>query len=106
MSEVQKKNVSCSTAGPNPLEMTSQQLDQLWKLDFKLAHELLGLPLRQCSAVPVKNWGNPMEDGEFERLKLRIRRMWLRAAVHFSVFKGPNDEGWGLQVNDQCEKNL
>lgn len=84
-------------------EMSAEQLDILWNLDFKLAHELLGLPPRKCTALPG-TWGKPMEDAPFERLKLQVRRMWLRAGLLFKCFQ--NDDGWGLKVSDQCEKNV
>jgi len=83
--------------------MSSKQLGELWKFEFELANELLGIPLRSCSAEPSPTWGNEMEKNTFLRLKPLIRTMWSRAAEMMCVC---NDEkkGYGLAVSSIMEK--
>lgn len=81
-----------------------KQLDELWKQDFKLAHELLGLPLRTCSAAPNFR-GEAMTESEFQILKVSIRRMWVMASLFFEVFDD-GDKGCGLRVNESHDGEL
>jgi hypothetical protein len=84
-------------------QLSAKQLDELWHLDFTLAHELMCLPLRKCTAIPSE-WGTPMPEDDFRRLKVSIRRMWLRAALIFSCER--SGESWGLKVNEDHERNV
>jgi len=81
-----------------------KQLDELWKQDFKLAHELLGLPLRTCSATANLR-GEAMAESEFQNLKVSIRRMWVMASLFFEVFDD-GDKGCGLRVNESYDGEL
>ncbi|KAK3929400.1 Bifunctional glycosyltransferase pgtA [Frankliniella fusca] len=84
--------------------LSSKQLDILWKLDFELAHQYLGLPKRTCTAEPI-NWGNSMDSAAFAKLQDQIKRMWLRASLCFEAYLDEN-HGWGLRkyyrvINDE-----
>lgn len=83
--------------------MSSEQLSHLWEFEFKLANELLGLPLRSCSAVPSPLWGKEMEKNTFLRLKALIRTMWSRAAEMMCVCHD-DTKGYGLAVSSIMEE--
>lgn len=85
-------------------EMSAQQLDELWKYEGFLAHHLLDLPIRTCSAVPNDSWGKAMPPDEFVRLKTEVRKLWCRAAQELVAFKCEGNAGWGLRVRRDIGK--
>lgn len=78
--------------------MSLEQLDELWKYDFKLCAILTGLPLRSCTASvnsEVAHLFPPMSPERFRQLKQDVLRMWVRAAHYFRFKKVPG-KGWGV----------
>lgn len=106
-SRVPGKNVQESHRGSceEGVALSASQLDLLWKEDFKLAHELLGLPLRICKAAPNTNWGEAMESEQFAKFMEMVRRMWILAAFFFEVYLHEK-KGWGLRVNKSFDGKL
>ena len=88
----------------NGVALSSEQLHELWKNDFILANEFMGLPLRSCTATPSK-WGRPMPESQFQRFKLLIRKMWIIASVIFEVFED-GEKGWAIRVKNTYDGNL
>ncbi|KAK3916896.1 Chaperone protein [Frankliniella fusca] len=83
-------------ASENMHTMSLQQLDNLWKFDFRVCAALTGLPLRTCSAKPNNSLSvlfPAMKDDEFRQLKQGILKMWVRAACYF---KFRNQDGKGV----------
>lgn len=81
-------------------EMSVNQLSELWKYDMTLAHQLMGLPLRDCSAILQEEENMPaMDINSFTRLKTSIKRMWFEAEEIFTARK-TFDCGWGLFVRE------
>lgn len=87
-------------------DMSSKQLDEMWRYENILAHYLLDLPLRQCSATPSDKWGKEMNSVEFLKLNGDVRKMWCRAGQMFVAFKCNGDAGWGLKVREDLGKKL
>ncbi len=80
--------------------MSVNQLSELWKYDMTLAHQLMGLPLRDCSAILQEEENMPaMDINSFTRLKTSIKRMWFEAEEIFTARK-TFDCGWGLFVRE------
>lgn len=78
--------------------MSLDQLDDLWRFDFRVCSALTGLPLRTCSAKPnnaLSNLFPAMKDDEFRLLKQDILKMWVRASYFFK-FKNQDGRGWGI----------
>ncbi|XP_034246272.1 uncharacterized protein LOC117648132 [Thrips palmi] len=92
--------------GTRGVKLSSVQLDILWKLDSELAHKHLGLPSRTCSAEPNKNWGEPMDNDEFQTFIQLVKRMWMRASLCFEAYLDEHLRCWGLRVNKHHEGKL
>lgn len=87
-------------------EMSARQLDLIWQYESFLAHHLLDMPVRKCSAKPNENWGSEMSSEEFQKLKSELRKMWCRACQYFEAFKCEGDAGWGLRPRSDLGKKL
>lgn len=84
--------------------MSTRQLNDLWHYEMFLAHALLDLPLRKCSARPADLPDFPaMQQKDFHMLRRHIRSMWVEASFLFSCKKG--DYGWGLFAAKDYEQN-